>query len=262
MRPSGIMLVVACLAITGCATQGADDSGLKSPSNTSGDESSERMRARIHTELAASYFELGNMGVALEEVREALRADGNYGPAHNVAGLVYAQLKEDNLAQESFQRALRINPSDSDAHNNYGLFLCQRKQEREAIRHFMTAVRNQLYPNPERSYVNAGVCAIRSGNRADAESYFQQALKLRPNQPLALYHMADLSYARREYAEARYYLNRLTQVAAPTAEALWLGVRTERRLGDRNGEASYGLQLRNRFPNSKETRAFLAGQYE
>jgi type IV pilus assembly protein PilF len=74
--------------------------------------------------------------------------------------------------------------------------------------------------------------------------------------------MADLSYARREYAESRHYLNRLTQVAAPTAEALWLGVRTERRLGDRNGEASYALQLRNRFPNSKETRALLAGQYE
>lgn len=262
MRLPCVMLVLACLAMSGCATQGLDDSGLKSASNTSGDESSERMRARIHTELAASYFELGNMAVALEEVREALRADQNYGPAHNVAALVYAQLKEESLAEESFKRALRINPADSDAHNNYGLFLCQRKQEREAIKHFMTAVRNALYPNPDRSYVNAGVCARRSGNTADAESFFQQALKIRPTQPLALFQMADLSYTRRDYVEARHYLNRLTQVAAPTAEALWLGVRTERRLGDRNGEASYALQLRNRFPNSREARALLAGQYE
>ena len=49
------------------------------------------MRARVHTELAAGYFELGNMAVALEEVKEALRADANYGPAYNVAGLIYAR---------------------------------------------------------------------------------------------------------------------------------------------------------------------------
>ena len=73
------------------------------------------------------------MGVALEEVGIALRADPNYGPAHNVAGLVYGRLKEDRLAQQSFERALRINPLDSDANNNYGLFLCQRQREEEGI---------------------------------------------------------------------------------------------------------------------------------
>jgi type IV pilus assembly protein PilF len=39
-------------------------------------------------------------------------------------------------------------------------------------------------------------------------------------------------------------------------------VRVERRLGDRNSEASYALQLRNKFPNSSEARALIAGQYE
>ena len=70
-------------------------------------KTADRVRARVHTELAASYFELGNIPVALEEAKEALRADANYGPAHNVMGLVYAQLKEDRLAEESFRRASR-----------------------------------------------------------------------------------------------------------------------------------------------------------
>ena len=130
MRSAGAALMVACLALSGCASHPGDDSGLRTANPTTGDESSERSRARIHTELAANYFGIGNLGVALEEVQEALRADRNYGPAHNVAGLVYAQLKEDRLAEESFQRALSINPSDSDALHNYGMFLCQRKQER------------------------------------------------------------------------------------------------------------------------------------
>lgn len=256
------VMMVACLVPAGCATQSADDPGFSSATNTTGDESAVRVRARVHTELAASYFELGNIAVALEEVKEALRADANYGPAHNVAGLVYAQLKEDRLAEESFQYALRMNPSDSDAHNNYGLFLCERKQERAANKHFLAAVRNPLYAAPERSWINAGVCARRSGDAAGAEGYFQQALKLRPNQPQALYQMADLAYARRDYGAAKGYLSRLTQVTAGGAEVLWLGVRIERRLGDRVAESSYALQLRNKYPNSKEARALNLGQYE
>src|SRR5262249_21137683 len=129
--------LIACLMLAACVSQQrSDDSSLKSQSPTSGDETGDRTRARIHTELAASYYDLGNMPVALEEVREALRADGNYGPANNVAGLIYGRLKEDRLAEDSFRRALAISPTDYDAHNNYGLFLCDRKREREAIEHF------------------------------------------------------------------------------------------------------------------------------
>ena len=253
----------ACLALSACATtQRGDESALKSQSNTTGEESGDQTRARIHMELAASYYELGNMPVALEEIREALRADSNYGPAHNVAGLIYGRLKEDRLAEESFQRALRISPTDYNALNNYGLFLCDRKREREAIERFMAAVRNPLYPFPDRSFINAGVCARRSGDLTAAEGYLEQALKMRPNQPQALFQMADLSFLRGDLLGARGYLNRLTKVAQPGAEMLWLGVRVERRLGDRNGEASYALQLRNRFPDSPEARALAAGRYE
>jgi type IV pilus assembly protein PilF len=255
-------VAVAFLGLPGCATQPADDAALKPASPTVGDESQDRARARIHTELAAGYFELGNMGVALEEAKEAMRSDPNYGPAYNVAGLVYARLKEDRLADESFQRALRINPNDHDALNNYGSFLCDRKQEREAIKLFLAAVRNPLYPVPDRSYVNAGVCARRSGDLPGAEEYFQQALRLRPFQPQALYHLADMSFERGDLAGAKTYLSRLAQSSEASAEVLWLGVRVARRMGDRNSEASYALQLRNRFPNSAEARALGSGKLE
>jgi len=261
MRLAGAAVMAACLAFSGCATQPHDDSGLKAATPTMGDETHERMRARVHTELAANYFGVGNVGVALEEVQEALRADRNYGPAYNVAGLVYAQLKEDRLAEENFQRALSINPSDSDARHNYGMFLCQRKQEREAIQQFMLAVRNPLYATPDRSYVNAGVCARRAGDLAGAGEFFALALKVRPDQPQALYQLADLAYGRGDYGEARSFLGRLPRVAE-NAETLWLGVRIERRLGDRNSEASYAQRLRERFPDSREARALIAGQYE
>lgn len=266
MSFSGFRLatLALCLALSACGgqQQRGDDTALKSQTVTSGEETAERSRARIHTELAASYFSLGSMPVALEEIRFAVASDPTYGPAHNVAGLIYARLKDDRLATESFQRALAVNPNDYDAHNNYGQFLCDRKREREAIQHFQAALRNPLYPFPDRSLVNAGVCARRSGDLAGAEDYFKQALNARPNQPQALYQLADMSFARGDLEAARAHMGRLTATVQPNAEILWLGVRIARRLGDRNAEASYGLQLRNRFPDSAETRLLNAARYE
>jgi type IV pilus assembly protein PilF len=253
------VLLPAILVLGGCVTQGGDSS---KPLPVPSAQEQARDRARVHTELASGYYELRNMSVALDEVREALKADSNYGPAYNVAGLIYADLKEDKIAHENFQRALRINPLDSDANNNYGRFLCDRKREDEAIRYFTAALRNPLYPTPERSYVNAGLCSRRRGDTAAAEAYFQQALKARPNEPQALYQLAEIAYTRGTFGQARDYLNRFGQVANANAEVLWLALRVERRIGDRDTAASYAKQLTNNFPESKEARALLDGRYE
>jgi type IV pilus assembly protein PilF len=191
-----------------------------------------------------------------------VKADADYGPAYNVAGLIYAELKDDKLAHENFQRALRIDAQDSDANNNYGRFLCDRKRESEAIKYFLAALNNPLYATPDFSYVNAGLCTRRQGDIAQAEGYFLQALKVRPLQPQALYQLADIAHARGEYGRAKDYLMRLEKVASPGPEVLWLWLRVERKLGDRHSEASYAAQLRRSFPESKEASALLAGRYE
>jgi len=259
--------IALALLFTGCvsSTSTSTSTSTTQPQTrmpTTSDEEAARNRARVHTELAAGYYELRNMAVALDEVNQALKSEPNYGPAYNVAGLIYAELKEDRLAQENFQRALRIDPLDPDANNNYGRFLCERRQESEAIKYFLTALRNPLYQAPERSYVNAGLCSRRQGQVAAAEDYFMKALQVRPTQPQALYQLSDIAYQRGNVTQAKRYLERLERLASPSAETLWLALRIERKLGDRNAEASYAQQLRRQFPDSKEARALLAGVYE
>jgi type IV pilus assembly protein PilF len=134
-------IVVLLPGCVGVANESAD---LQPTVNTTGNESPARNRARIHTELAAGYFELGNFGVALEEVRVAEQADSSYSPIYNVAGLIYAALKDDRRAEENFNRALRLSPTDSDVNNNYGMYLCQRGREAEGIKLLMVAVQNPL----------------------------------------------------------------------------------------------------------------------
>jgi type IV pilus assembly protein PilF len=256
-----VVFAVWLLVSAGCAVE-PPKGEVQPDRDTTGAEKDDRMRARVHTELASGYYELGNMSVALEEANIALRADPGYSPAYNIAALIYSGLKEDRLAEENFRQAVRLNALDSDANNNYGWFLCQRKREGESIKYFLDALRNPLYQNPDRTYVNAGVCARRQGDLAGAEQYFISALKLRPSQPQALFQVADLAYSRGDYATAKRHLERLTQVSQANAEVLWLGLRIERKLGDRNAEESYAYRLRSNYPDSKEAQALLAGQLE
>lgn len=209
--------------------------------------------ARLRVELASLYFSRDSIGPALDEANSAARLDPENPQAYNILGLINMQLKEDAQASLNFERALRLAGTDPDINNNYGWFLCERGRHAESIKFFMVAVRSPLYTNVDRSLVNAGVCSRRRGDNADARRFFEQALAVRSNQPVALFNLADLSFTGGSPPEARVFLNRYLQAAAPTAEVLWLGARIERALGDRQAEALYVQQLRRNFPNAPET---------
>lgn len=226
------------------------------------DQTDARQRAQVHTELGAAYFSRGQLGVALDELNTALKADSSYSPAYGVLGLVYMTLREDAKADENFRRALSLDSADSDTNNNYGWFLCQHGKVDASIGYFMAALKNPLYATPDKPYLNAGICLRKKNDDKEAEEYFLKSLKLQPQQPQALFHLADIYYKRGNYSEARNYISRLSRIATPSAESLWLGVRIERRLGDRNAEASYGLQLRKMFPDSPEAQILRSGKDE
>src|SRR6266571_3579748 len=57
-----------------------------------------QVRAQLHTDLGAGYYERGQMDVALEELNMAVRVDPNCAPAYTVFGLVYATLGDDRKA--------------------------------------------------------------------------------------------------------------------------------------------------------------------
>lgn len=257
-----ITVFIAMLA--GCAggTMPGTTTPQPSQSSTSDTDTDARGRARIHTELAAGYLELKNLAIALEEAGIAQRSDANYAPAFTVAGMIYAELRNDALAEQNFQQALRINRQDIDANNNFGRFLCDRKREADGIRHFMAAASDPFNQQPENSYVSAGMCARRRGDMAEATGYLRTALKFQPNMIQAHYQLADLAYARANYPEARTHLMRLIQVSANSPEILWLMLRTERRLGGGNSVDSLAHQLRANFPNSSEAQALAAGQFD
>ena len=234
-------------------------SGCGTPSG--GEQPKSRASAKVHTELAGMYYERAQMGIALGEIDMALQADRNYAPAYNVRGLIRMALREYKEAEEDFQQSLRLDKSDSETHNNYGWFLCQQGKEKESIPHFMAALKNPLYTTPERAYLNAGLCFKKTGNLKDAEEFLQRALLVQPDLQQALLAMAELNFANGDYTAAKKYFARFSDKPdSLTVEQLWLAVRIERKVGDRNSEASYSMQLRKRFPDTREAQLLMHGE--
>lgn len=258
------LIAAAFLALAaGCATQppGSSSTGVDTGVIV-GEVSDPRNRARIHTDLASLYYRRGSMAVALEELRTATAADPSFAPAYSMFGLVYMELRETKLAQENFQRGLQLSPNDPDINHNYGWFLCQNGHEPESIQYFLRAIANPLYPTPWRSYTAAGVCSMRKGKLKDAEEFFQRALKMQPNDPMALLQMGEIRYREGNMIDARSYVSRFNALVEPTAESLWLALRVERKLGERLAEAKLASQLRHRYPGSRESQALQRGDYE
>ena len=229
--------------------------------STTSDNSQAFKSAKVHTELAGLYYQRAQLGIALDELSQALKADSSYAPAYNVRGLVNMALREDKDAEEDFKRSLSLDDTNSDAHNNYGWFLCQHDRAKEAIPQFMAALKNPLYTTPGLAYLNAGLCSRKAGNIKDAEDFLQKALQVQPESTQVLFALADLNFANADYYSAKKYFASLSQKSDNlTAEQLWLGVRINRKIGDRNTEASYAMQLRNRFPDALETQMLIHGE--
>jgi type IV pilus assembly protein PilF len=255
MKPLAVLL--CALALMGCAQ----------PRNPVAHEAASARtdpgnRARVHTDLAAYYYTRGQYSIALAEVQEALASESAHAPAYNILALINAQLREDKAAEEAFRKSVDLAPTYSEARNNYGYFLCTRQRYDESLPMFEAATRNPLYATPEKPLANAGLCALHKGDLVQAQGYLQRALARARNQPAALLGMAELELRLRNAYAAKAYLKPLVDQNEFKPQVLWLAVRVERALGNREAEASYGAQLRRDHPSTIETRLLLEGQYD
>lgn len=219
-------------------------------------------KARIHVDLGAAYLQTGNYGVALDEARIALASAPNYAPAYLLIATVYMFLDDQAAARANFDQALGLAPGDPEINNTYGWFLCATGQEKQGLERLAVAMRNPYYSTPANPQVNAGLCHLRLKDEAAAETAFQRAVQLDPANGPAYLQLADIAFRHGRYEVAQRYLTTLHQVGAPSAASVWLGLRTERKLGHREAAASYAQQLKSRFPTSSEYQLLLQGKID
>ena len=251
------LAVVSCVTLVGCASKigGASSSG-QSEILTESDEPETRKRARIRLELAVGYFEQGQTTVALDELKQSLVADPNFAEAHNLRGLIYMRLNDPRLAEESFRRALTISPRDPNVLHNFGWMLCQQARYPESQQALSQAIASPIYGGRAKSWMAQGLCQARAGQVADAEQSLQRSYELDAGNPVTGYNLATLLYQRGEFTKAQFYVRRLNKSELANAESLWLGIKVERKMENRDAMQQLAAQLKKRFAQSRELAAF------
>lgn len=254
---------VALSGLTGCATN-PDGSAGRSTADlvTDSDEPEVRKRARLRLELAVGYFEQGQTTVALDELKQALATDPSFPDAYNLRGLVYMRLNEIPLAEESFKRALALSPRDANVMHNYGWLLCQQERFPQSQAVFAQAIASPLYAGRAKSLMAQGLCQVRAGLLPEGELSLQRAYELEPGNPITGYNLANLLYKRGEIGRSQFYIRRINNSELANAESLWLGIKIERRLENRDAMQQLGAQLKKRFAQARETLSYERSAFD
>jgi type IV pilus assembly protein PilF len=252
------VLLAGCAGTPGAASGTA---GGRSEIMTESDEPDSRRRARIRLELAANYFQQGQTNVALDELKQALATDPTYADAYNLRGLVYMRMNDNALAEDSFRRAVALNPRDGGALHNYGWLLCQQKRYSESIALFGRAVAIPQYADQAKTLMAQGICQISAGQAAEGERSLLQSYELDAGNPITGYHLSRALFQRGELARAQFYIRRVNNSDLARAETLWLGIKVERSLGNREAMLQLADQLRKRFGQSSEAAAYGRGAF-
>ena len=264
LRMVALWLVGTSIAavITGCASGGAKPAEGPPDTYTESDVPDTRKRAINRLRLAILYFQDGKSSIALDEVKQAIAADPNWFESYNMRGLIYMRTNEFALADTSFQKALSINPASSEVKHNYGVLLCKQNRVPEALAMFSAALSNPAYAQHSNTWMEQGMCQLTVGRRTEAEASFLRSFEIDAGNPVSTYNLALLMFQRGEATRAQFYARRLNNSERANSESLWLGVKIERRLDNRDAMAQLGGQLRKRFPQSREALAFERGAFD
>lgn len=259
LRCLGAGLLAGVLA--GCAA-GPQASGSTADRVTESDEPDTSRRARIRLELAVGYFDKGQTTIALDELKQSINADPNFFEAYNLRGLIYMRLNDIPLAEESFKRALSINPKAATVQHNYGWLLCQQSRMAEAQSLFNSALTNPAYGDRAKTWMTLGLCQLKFDQSEQAEISLLRSYELDAGNPITGYNLANLFYQRADYVRAQFYVRRINNSELANSETLWLGVKVERKLQNREALAQLGGQLKKRYPQSREAAAFDRGAFD
>lgn len=241
MKPIGAVVASAALAAA-CVTT---TTNVQHPA-----PAAEQAEANLN--LGAAYLRQGRTDLALEKLERALEQDPRLAMAHSTIALVYDQLGDVDQAEQHYRRATQLEPDNPASANSYAVFLCRHDRWRQAEPYFKRAASNPRYPTPAVALTNAGVCARSAGELDKAEQDLRAALAKDPTFADALLNMAELSYQKQNYMQARAFTERYLDGGMPTAGALLLCVEVEEKLGDAQRVEQCALRLKHDFPESPE----------
>lgn len=259
--PQRDLALMAALAIAlsavGCGGRNAKAGSVKTveevaPVYSFRDNTATKSRLAVQEKLglASNRLQTGDYAAAEEQVRAALKKDSQSVDAIGMLALIQGARGDVAGSGASYRRAAELAPQRGDVLNNYGAWLCTNGSPAESLMWFDRALTDRTYASPASALGNAGGCALKAGQHERAVSDLRKALELDPANPYALESMARSEAGRRNYFEARAFIERRLAAAPATASVLQLAIQIEQGLGDKVAAGRYQQRLVKEFPDA------------
>ncbi len=239
MRHFLLPILLCTFGVAGCITE--TTGGLPPPAS---DE--DRLKAQL--DLARGYLAQRDWGRARGPLTKALEIAPRSAETHVLFAVLYENENEPSVAEQYYRRALKLKPRDSQALNNYGTFLYGQARFDDALVPLRRLVQDTEYHLRAQAYENLGLTELRVGNFDAAKVAFQRSLSLNFAQSRSSLELADLHYSEGDFTAAEEYYRGYLNLARQTARSLCLGMKLGKVAGDNNQIASYGLALKNLYP--------------
>ncbi|USD65797.1 type IV pilus biogenesis/stability protein PilW [Vibrio sp. SCSIO 43136] len=213
--------------------------------------------AEARVNLGLSYLESGDRVRAKENIQQALEYRPNYYRALIAQAHYYDQVGEPDNARQSFEQALRESPDNGDVLNNYGVFLCKLGEYETADAFFNRAIEVPYYYLISASYQNAAFCALKSGDKHQAQYYFRRALDHDPKRVSSILQLAQLEIELEQYREARVRLVKFHHQFGYRAASLGLLIELEEKNGNLAMAERYRQALAQKYPDSIQYQKYV-----
>jgi type IV pilus assembly protein PilF len=191
--------ILACIILVcACATTGRQD---------------HKREAETIRNLGEAYLQQGNYSLALKELlkAEALNSEDYY--LQNDLGLAYYYKQRYEESIRHFKKALDLKSDFAPAMVGMGNTYFAQKNWDSAIEYYTRAKENLLYATPYFPLSNLGAVYFEKKDYQKSESYYLEALKLRPDFIAALRGLARTYLAMGRVSDAVATLEKAIEIA-------------------------------------------------
>jgi type IV pilus assembly protein PilF len=252
----GFTIVCMAVFVSGCVT--TTTGGFNAVA-------SESQAIEDYINLAAGYFDAGDMAGARRNANNALRLDPRHSAAYTVLAMVFQREGDIDLAAENFLRAISLDKNNSRARNNYAALLFSQQDYVEAYAQLELVVTDSTYEGRATAFENLGRSAIMVDKNAEAATAFQRALQLNSNLYLSSLELARIRYDQENWQAARMsfsqYLTTVAFYSLPhSTTALLAGILIEGKFQNQKIVRDFSLLLTTLYQDSPEYQVYQTMQ--
>lgn len=248
-----IVLIAVALFVVGCV----------STSSSIMDQKKDLKKAELtYVQIGYSHIKEGNYQSAKRPFERALEINKNSSGAFMGLAIVYAYEDEPELAEKNFALAIRYDDTP-ESRFQYAVWRYNVGDFKQAHVEFTKVVEDPTYEKRAESYDILGLLELRLEQPTAAIKSFRKAITLNRQFASAYLNLTNAYMTINDPVMAYDAYNGFANLVrigltAQSPSTLWLGTQLAQLNADKGAVAVLGAQLIDKFPDSKEAKAYRA----